>query len=749
MKNALLITLACAASISATAQMSHWVYAPAYDSIRISDDYRYIVTDSAGTSQLSSIDGKVLYSTPDVISPFKEGLSVIVKRGTKEITGFIDTEGKFTALDGGEVAYGDPYFSDGMLLFIKDGNYGYYGTDGAKVKIPVVQRAYPYHNGYAPQLGYVQALLKIKKIPCFFYTNDIGGQILMSLDDKKVEDKDMTFTSGIGDDGKGVVIIKNKLYWFDSASNDLSPMYGGEGEDAEVQMTIDKDLIGYFSHLPEGPVQFMANYGKDKTATLSFDDALQPVKFVFGDTTIDFAKEAPEKAAVPSNLTKEGSAAPYTLAYKGIKISNQQFQDVAATFDDCAVVKTDDKWGIIGIIATPDIDITVNNGREVPFRHNTIDTKLVVKLPAEFPSADLTVATDSASEMTIDQISRVDKNTDYGNFVIMDCTLRMPADLPTTVTDIAYPIILSYDGTDLPADTVNVKAWYVNYYTVDPVEAGFSTDKGVLSFAFDVDKHMIGSEIDYPFEVEVALGQAILPPTKVSETRYKVSAPGLTPGVYPVNISVKEKDCPTISFPFELTYKISEDGEAPVAQLKMADPIPVQVTMPQDQTMQMAQMPYALATQQPYEAPVAQQYAAPAQQQYAAPAQQQYAAPAQQQYAAPAQQQYAAPAQQQYAAPAQQQYAAPAQQQYAAPAQQQYAAPAQQQYAAPAQQQYAAPAQQQYAAPAQQQYTTPAQYTPVQQPTQQYVPAQQYTQPAQQQYIAPAQQVQYVSVPVR
>ena len=107
---AVLVTAVSAGA--AYGQMAKWAMRPGYDSIRLADGVPVVVSDSAGTTSLWNVEGKLMASTADSVAAYSDGLAVTVKRGTDEITGFYAVDGTFTKLDGCIVVYSYPYFRD-------------------------------------------------------------------------------------------------------------------------------------------------------------------------------------------------------------------------------------------------------------------------------------------------------------------------------------------------------------------------------------------------------------------------------------------------------------------------------------------------------------------------------------------------------------------------------------------------------------------------------------------------------------
>lgn len=98
MKKVLILFVFILSCLASNAQMTRWIMQPDYDKIYIASGAPLLISDSLDTSSIWSIKGKKIAVTNDVIHPFKEGLSVTVKKNSEEVTGFFNNQGKFTSL---------------------------------------------------------------------------------------------------------------------------------------------------------------------------------------------------------------------------------------------------------------------------------------------------------------------------------------------------------------------------------------------------------------------------------------------------------------------------------------------------------------------------------------------------------------------------------------------------------------------------------------------------------------------------
>ena len=107
------------------AQIAEWLIAPEYESIHIDNNADVIVTDSAGTKVVWSMNGERLITTTDEISSFKEDLAISTDSESAAITGIYRTNGEFIPIKDYHVALKYPYFSNGKLLVQQNVLYSY------------------------------------------------------------------------------------------------------------------------------------------------------------------------------------------------------------------------------------------------------------------------------------------------------------------------------------------------------------------------------------------------------------------------------------------------------------------------------------------------------------------------------------------------------------------------------------------------------------------------------------------------
>jgi len=550
--------LVVSVAVASQAQLPKWVVYPTNDTLYVKVDNKLIQGQEDDKSLIWSMDGNLLYSSDNVIMPFNDGVATVCMKNQPVITGFIDVAGNFTAIPNLNVAYGNPFFENGFLLCSDKKALVFIGKDGTKASFPSVDRAFPFHRGYAPFFTYDQP--DKKKDPHFGYFKADGTPVkyLVSLNEKTkpVEPKDIDFVSAIGSNGKGVAVIKNKFYWFDAASESFEPLLWGDEESVKKRhLNLHGDYEQYFLNLPDDTIVINAKYGKNQFAELKFDRELRPVLFSFEDEKMKFAENPAKKVSYQSDIREFSENGKFGLSFGAMNMLPEQFDKVGVKYGNRAFVKLNGKWGVLEIMPNLKYELNLNRGEDIAFRHQKFETQIRLDLPPQISAKEARIDIPESTGLLIDKTSRVTKDTESGNFVTYDCVLNIPDSLPDTVTTVTYkPVAISYDGISLFKVPISVKAWHLKYFNVDPIESETSISNGVASFTVNVNAQKNVGENDFPFEVRIEAEGISVEYEKISETRYKCLVSNLKEGVNNLDIYVTEKGCPSSVFPFEVFY---------------------------------------------------------------------------------------------------------------------------------------------------------------------------------------------------
>ena len=536
--------------------MPRWTIPPTNDSLSVKLDNNLLEGISNGQSTLFTMDGTRVFQTPHTILPFKNNVAMILS-DKNHIMGFVDAKGSFTELPALGIAYGNPNFGNGHLLAIDKDGQCFYDADGTRANFPSVVKAYPFHRGYAPFMNPAQS--DKPKDLCYGYFKADGKPmnylVEMNGSTKEIEPRTIQFLSGIGPDGRGVAVIKNKLYWFNAESGIFEPLlWGNADSDKKRHLNLIGDYDHYFFNLPEDSIIIEAKFDKNQSAKLIFDKELLPLVFRFGDDILTFEEPKKQSVNYQSELSQYGNA-PYGLSLSSEKILPEQFEETGLMYGNRAFVKTGGKWGVLEIVPDLNYTLTLNKGEDVAFRHQKFETQIRLDLPTAISAKEARVDIPEITGCVIDKTSRETKDTESGNFVTYNCVLNIPEALPDTITSIVYsPVKISYDGIQLFELPIKINAWHLKSYNVDPIDSETTISNGVATFTFNINAQRMSGESDYPFVVNIEAESVDVSIEKISETRYKCTVSNLKDGNNELNILVTEKGCPPSIFPFEVSY---------------------------------------------------------------------------------------------------------------------------------------------------------------------------------------------------
>ena len=532
--------------------MTRWIMQPGYDKIYIATGAPLFICDSLDTSSIWSMKGEKLAMTNDIIHPFKEGLSVTTKKNEKDVTGFYNSQGKFTSLKNFSVTYNEPFFKDGYLLVQSDDRYCFINENGEEEEFGSYVKMYPFSNGYATCFTYEQ-VDKLKN-PYYTYITVDNSPMTFFYNDKVLDKEDVEFLSSVNDEGVAIAVVKHKVYLFDKNARKLEPVFSNRNEtNVKRQVTVDGDITEYLLDMNDSII-VQGKGSKKEFVRFTFDKMLRLTKIKYADRTKEYKLKSVEAEKYTSLLSSIKENEKYGFTYHGETILPVQFDEVGFCLNDFAVVRIDNKWGMLAYDPNLKYRLIMHNGKDIAFRHKDVATTVKLELPVVISADKCRFDIDEKYGCIIDKISLETKNTENGNYVQYNCNLAIPDSLPDVITEIQYPVQITYDGLKYPIVPIKTKAWHYKYINVDLDEAETTVDKGDVSFTINISVEKQPGEIDYPFEVEIKADSLQSELAKISETRYKCKLFDLEEGVNNINIDILENGCPPSVFPFEITY---------------------------------------------------------------------------------------------------------------------------------------------------------------------------------------------------
>lgn len=553
MKKIALLILALINVTAVNAQMAKWIMQPAYDTIYVATGAPLLLSDSLQTRTIWSLEGKRLSTTSDILHPFINGYAITSQPKKPIITGFYDTTGKFTPLNGYALAYPKSHFSEGLLLVRKNDSYRFIRTSGEEADFGELVKPYPFNNGYAAVLTYES--IEKKKNPYYVYITPDNRPVEFVYNNKRINATDVEFLSTLTDNGTGIVIIKHKVYYFVKDTNSLEPIFADPNEDSHKKQVSVEGNVDEFLTRSENAYVINAKSGKNDTVSFVLDRTLKPVEIHFPGRTESFDESKPETATFPYHLSpgnKDGNK--YGLKLDGTEVLPPQFDEVGLCFNNFAIVRKSDKWGMLTFDKDIQFKFIMHEGKDIAFRHKDLATTVKLELPSSISADRCRFDIGKQYGCTIDKISLETKNTENGNYVQYKCILSIPDSLPDVLTEIKYPVEISYDGIKHPIVPIKSNAWHYKYINVDLDESETTLEQGNVSFTINITADKQPGENDYPFEIDIKTDSLQTELIKISETRYKCKLYNLAEGINNVNISILESGCPPSAFPFEITY---------------------------------------------------------------------------------------------------------------------------------------------------------------------------------------------------
>lgn len=535
MKKALISLSLVLSCLSMNAQMTRWIMQPGYDKIYIASGAPLLISDSLDTGSIWSIKGKKIAVTNDVIHPFKEGLSVTTKKNSEEITGFFNSQGKFTSLKNYSVTYAEPFFRDGFLLVQSNNRYCFININGEEERFGYYVKMYPFNNGFATCFTYEQ-VDKLKN-PYYTYVTADNSPITFSYNNKVFDKKDVEFLSSVNDEGVGIAIIKHKVYLFDKNARKLEPVFANKTEtNIKRQVSVDGELNEYLMDMKDSII-IRGKGSKTEFVRFNFDKFLRPTKIYYADRTEEYKHKTVKAEKYSSPFSPFKSNEKYGLNYKDETVLPEQFDEIGFCLNDFAVVRIDDKWGMLTFDPNLKYRLIMHNGKDIAFRHKDVATTIKLELPVIISADKCRFDVDEKHGCIIDKISLETKNTENGNYVQYNCNLTIPDSLPDVITEIQYPVQITYDGLKYPIVPIKTKAWHYKYINVDLDETETTLEQGNVSFTINISADKQPGENDYPFEVEIKTDSLQTELAKISETRYKCKLFALAEGINNVNLN--------------------------------------------------------------------------------------------------------------------------------------------------------------------------------------------------------------------
>lgn len=535
------------------AQTAKWVIPMVYEQLEVCEEEQRIIGKVDSTTYIFDTNGEIkAKDSNNLIHAYREGIAVATKPNTDQIVAIYKEDGKSYPIANLSVTYDMPFFYDGFLLTKAD-DFFYFVNRGGMVSLNRYSMAYPYSHGYAACMAFNNSA-KMKD-PYYTYLDNEGNEVPLIIKGKIIDKQDITFVSSINDELQGFLVAKGDVYIFDAKNRELKPLYGKTVEKGKQRQAEVKEP---FISLVNDTTYCLTAKTKVDDIYIFFDHLMTPTYIINGNDTTCFRRSVMEQKIIMSNLNIIGkdNGEYKGLNYIGEEFLPPQFSDIIILEGDKAMVRKNDKWGVMGVNPDFDLIIQLNEGKEIGFRHRDFKTTIRVDLPQDISAKRTMLKEAENCGIDIDKKTGIPTDTDGGNYLVYICKLDIPDGISAdTITTIVYPIQVFYDNFCSPVIPVTANVWHLKYLnaTVDQEKSIF--DQGNYTFYIEVIADRIADEGDYRFELTLETDSLNYELEKLTEKYYKCKITELAEGTNNINVKIQEIGCPPTIIPFEVTYQ--------------------------------------------------------------------------------------------------------------------------------------------------------------------------------------------------
>lgn len=531
---------------SVDAQIAKWMVRPNYDHIEMLDCGLMKTTMNGKIGLLNNAGKEILPLEYDSITTFKEGRALLFN--SNAFCAIVDMQGHVTSVADKHyvVSENHPFYSFGYLLVKKDNQYFFIDMEGKEAYGPFAE-ACPFFDGLARVRSYVNVQ---KNLEDTYYEYIKAGEGSVFL--RGTDNDDINFLSSFNE-GKAIAVIKKRFYTVDVASYEMTPL--------SVDSTLNKKSSVVAAEKRIIPLVNAEGYYvvNAKNGIFAFDAYMRLARMeLLGNESQNytFKQEVPKKHS--SLFSISGGNDSFGLDYKGKNILPLQFEKIISLKDNLAIVKSDNKCGVITVDEKNHIQFKLNNNEHIGFTHQYYETTLAVMLPS-YIKCSSAVVTSKSDDCEIQIETRTENENVEGNTLGYKCRLSIPQNLADTLTTHSYRYALKYDGLTSVDYTVSIPEWYVKYYEVELKNTSLSLNPNdSVNVEFDLIKTDVArnDEANYYKNVELVSlnyeGELIL--NKITENHYSFRLSGIDQERIMFSVKITERGCPSIEYPFEMVF---------------------------------------------------------------------------------------------------------------------------------------------------------------------------------------------------
>lgn len=547
MKRIIFLLILIINGLSMKAQVAYWAIHPTYDSIKIMRDGMFMVSKEGGYDIINK-EGKDLIKTPcDSIGDFRNGSAICYNDKNKTIVGFINEDGKAQVLPNDIYSVDSvcPFFREGFLVINGNGNSFFLNQSNGEIYGPYLH-AFPCNEGYA---SVITKQDDSGRSTWALFSEEIQKTISFGQD---INPNDIAFVSSVTN-GKAIVVIKKRFYEYDVKSQVLT------------NLTIDGTFEKKSLVVAESRNLMIANtdYGwrvVAKNATFDFDNMLRlKCRQYAGKPLESFEVKEESMPTVSSKIQayKAPGSDLVGIQYNDNKILPPQFEYIAQTYGNMAVVKTNGKYGVLSVDEKGHFVFRLNDNKDIAFEHGYYNSSLVVTFPPYISPAKAKVECHT-KECVLKSETRKDNQNIETSSIIYDCQLTMNDDISEEAKPVAYVFSVVYDGlksTDYP---VTLEERFIKGYEVEITRESFKNQ--VAEIGFDVKPlNPNAGRFQKEVEVEPQKDEQVVVVEQLGEDSYQARIYGLDSNIAMFDIIVTEDGCPSVTYPFLETLMVNSE----------------------------------------------------------------------------------------------------------------------------------------------------------------------------------------------
>lgn len=540
---------------AAVAQTASWMIRPVMDRIELDNANRLLIGHRGDSTIVWNVEGQEIVKTTANLAPFASGMALHLDADGKGLLGFSTIEGQYVSINnysGASCRYlvdqQFPYFSYGMLL-VKDTetNLYYYINKKGHVVGDGYLKAYPYLNRHASVQVYKNPEKSKGRLTKLIDTRQ--NEVQMTLNGKTVKPGTFEFISSLSGNKTAVCIQKRKVYLYENNNDECVPF---STDNSSVKTTFVSLKEKELSLVPtaDGGFTILTDKGN-----LYFNSNGQ---FERGEWQSPTAPAVKNPIDVPTicRITSEKGMAGLSLA----KVSNQsgvilpaQFDEVSALVNDLAVVCSNGKFGVLRVYSINSIQAEISQTQPFHFTESSVEGQLVLTFPFSVGPDDIKSVTGIGEIPCLVRTDAVLQNyVKSGAKFTFPCSISLPENI--TVETQRFPLSFSVEYQGIRSASVDTyfDADYVNPLSVVASAPVMRAD----SAYFHVELLSADAAIDFSdCDIDVTSSSSIsVVKERIDDQHFGILVYDMEEGESPVNIIIRRKGFPSISFRYVLSY---------------------------------------------------------------------------------------------------------------------------------------------------------------------------------------------------